>query len=100
MIAHDDQFAVVNHGRTSFAEVRAHFHLAEFAFPKFFTVEIVAKQTGGTEPAIEPLAIGGGRGGSEVVVTVRAFVRDQFGCGLTPQDFAGVAIETEHDKFI
>ena len=31
---------------------------------------------------------------------MRAFVRDQFGCGLTPQDFAGVSIETEHDKLV
>ena len=27
-------------------------------------------------------------------------MRDQFGCGLAPQDFAGVAIETEHDKLV
>ena len=25
---------------------------------------------------------------------------DQFGCGLTPQDFAGVAIDAKDDKFI
>ena len=100
MISHDDEFAVVNHGRAAFAEVRAHFHLAEFAIPKFFAVEIVAKQTGGTEPAIEPLAIGGGRGGGKIIVAVRAFVRDQFGGRLAPNFLARFAVEAEHDKLV
>ena len=100
MIADDDQFAFVNHGRAAFAEVRTHLHFAEFAIPKFFAVEIVAKQTGGTEPAIEPLAIGGGRGGGKIIVTVRAFVRDQFGGCLAPNFLTRFAVEAEHHKFI
>ena len=100
MIADDDELAVVNHGRTSFTEVRAHFHLAEFAIPKFFAVEVVAKQTGGTEPAIEPLAIGGGRGGGKIVVAVHTLVRDQFGGRLAPDFPARLAVEAAHHKFI
>ena len=52
MIADDDDFTVVYDGRAAFAEICTHLYFAEFAIPKFFTVEIVAKQTGGTEPAI------------------------------------------------
>ena len=75
MIAHDDEALVMDHRRATLAEECAHHGLAEVAFPKFFAVEIVAKQAGGTEPAVKALAIGGGRSGGEIIVAMRTFMR-------------------------
>src|SRR5687767_803511 len=89
---------VLHELRSSRAERQPHLHLhAEIFFPDQFSVEVVSKQAARAEGRINISAVGNGRVRGETAVRAMiAFMRRRLFCGALPEDFAGLAIETEH----
>ena len=59
MVPDDDEFALVDNRRTSFAQAGPDVGLAQITFPLFLPVEVIAMHARGAEPTVETLAVGG-----------------------------------------
>src|SRR6201988_5264099 len=98
MIENQKQLIAKQQRRRAFAKREPHLHLhAEVFFPNQFSAEVVSIKTSRTKERVDIPAISNRRVRRKAAIrAVITFVRRRYLCGSLPENFARLAIETEH----